>query len=516
MAGDSPSTLVAGRYRTLRRLGAGGVATVYLAEDERLGRPVALKRLRAGSPQEMARRFEREARLGASLNHPNLVAVYDITTETTELLIVMEYVEGASLAEALRDGPLPDDKAVTVLRGVAAGLDHAHAGGVIHRDVKPANVLLGDDGRTKLADLGIATAAAATDITGTGALLGTPAYMAPEQFSGGDIGPAADVYGLAAVAFETFSGQRARPGRTPMEVAHRVTTEPPPDLRNTRPDAPPALAHALRDGMALDPAERPRSAGDLVERLAAGMVHDRGPARAGAAAAAVPLGDAPAEAPAAPGEAPTEAAAEEPGVPATLAAESEATAHPEPEAVPTKAEDRPPPAHPVPPAAPRARPRRRGPAAAVAAVALLGLGVVLALLLIGPDAEPPAPEPDATGEPGGSEGAAAPDEAVVDFYTLSADGDYRGAWALATPDFRAQLQGFASFQESQSTLESIEFERAETVEENGDSATVEIQTVADHTDGVDQCQGTLDLVAGPDGGWLIDGASITCPQSTRG
>jgi len=119
----------ADRYRVLRRLGSGGMATVYLAEDERLGRRVAVKRLHADSPEDVAQRFDREARLGASLNHPNLVAVYDTVTDDEGVLIVMEYVDGPTLGQALKDGPLPVARGLEVLRGVAAALDHAHAQG---------------------------------------------------------------------------------------------------------------------------------------------------------------------------------------------------------------------------------------------------------------------------------------------------------------------------------------------------------------------------------------------------
>src|SRR5215210_6207614 len=131
----------AGRYRVVRRLGAGGMATVYLAEDERLGRRVAVKRLHADSPEDVAQRFAREARLGASLNHPNLVSVYDTVTDDDGVLIVMELVRGESLADALREGPLETEDALAVVRDVASALDHAHSHGVVHRDVKPANVL---------------------------------------------------------------------------------------------------------------------------------------------------------------------------------------------------------------------------------------------------------------------------------------------------------------------------------------------------------------------------------------
>ncbi|MGI8749472.1 MAG: serine/threonine-protein kinase, partial [Thermoleophilaceae bacterium] len=212
--------LLAGRYRPLRLIGTGGMARVFLAEDERLGRRVAVKRLHAHSPEEMARRFQREARIGASLNHANLVSVFDVDTDGESVLIVMEYVEGSTLAEELKAGPMKESRAASIVEEIAGALDHAHAQGVVHRDVKPANILLRRDGTAKLADLGIAIAAEHTQITASGTVLGTAAYMAPEQLEGGEVGQAADVYSLAAVAFEALSGQKARAGDTPMAVAH--------------------------------------------------------------------------------------------------------------------------------------------------------------------------------------------------------------------------------------------------------------------------------------------------------
>jgi hypothetical protein len=267
---NASGRLLAGRYRVERRLGSGGMGAVHLARDERLGRPVAIKRLPADSPEEAARRFEREARLGASLNHPNLVTVYDTDADEEGVLIVMEYVPGSTLSDELASGPLAPERAVEILTGVAAALDHAHAAGVIHRDVKPANVLLGQ-GVVKLADLGIATAAETSGITRTGNVLGTPVYMAPEQLEGRDLGPAVDVYALAAVAFEALSGRRARTGRTPLEIAQKVATEPPPDLREVWAAAPDGAAAALCRGMANDPEERPRSAGALVAEVREGL-----------------------------------------------------------------------------------------------------------------------------------------------------------------------------------------------------------------------------------------------------
>jgi Protein kinase domain/Tetratricopeptide repeat len=250
------------------------MATVFLCEDDRLGREVAVKRLHAHSPAQTAERFVREAKLGASLNHPNLVSVYDTVTDDEGVLIVMELVRGESLADALRRGPLETEDALAVVRDVGDALDHAHGHGVVHRDIKPANVLLRDDGMTKLVDLGIATAADQTRITQSGIVLGTAAYMAPEQLDGRKAGPATDVYALSVVAFEALSGSRARSGRTPMEIAHQIATDGPPDLQEVWDEAPPQAAAVLCRGMAKEPADRPGSAGELARELEAAFEQD--------------------------------------------------------------------------------------------------------------------------------------------------------------------------------------------------------------------------------------------------
>jgi serine/threonine-protein kinase len=247
------------------------MAQVLLCRDEHLGRLVAVKRLHADSPDDVERRFAREARLGAALNHPNLVSVFDTAVDEDGVLIVMEYVEGQALSRALRRGPLEPGRVARMARDLGGALDHAHAHNVIHRDVKPGNVLLREDGISKLADLGIATAVDLTRITRSGELLGTAAYMAPEQLEGHEPRPASDVYALAAVCFEALAGVRPRSGRSAIELAHRIATEPPPDLRDRLPSAPAAAAAALRRGMAHDPDERSASAGELAGELAAAL-----------------------------------------------------------------------------------------------------------------------------------------------------------------------------------------------------------------------------------------------------
>src|SRR3954454_8355692 len=227
---QSKGALRAGRYRVIAPLGSGGMATVLLCEDQRLGRRVAVKRLHARSPDDVAQRFKREAKVGASLNPPNLVSVFDTTTDDEGVLIVMELVQGETLRDAIERGPLPHDRALGILRDVASALDHVHAHGVVHRDVKPANVLLREDGVAKLVDMGIAVASDSTRITRSGTVLGSAPYMAHEQLEGRKAGSAADVYALATVAYETLTGRKARDGKTPMEIARQVATEPPPEL----------------------------------------------------------------------------------------------------------------------------------------------------------------------------------------------------------------------------------------------------------------------------------------------
>src|SRR5215218_5931321 len=226
MALETRHELLAGRYRTLRILGTGGMARVHLAQDERLGRQVAIKQMHAHSPDDAAVRFEREAKLGASLNHPNLVSIYDIETD------------GESLQDAIARAPLAPDRVVEIVADIASGLDHAHKHGVVHRDVKPANILIRHDGTAKLA------------------VLGTASYMAPEQLDGGVAGPRSDVYALAAVAFEALCGKKARSGNTPLEIATEVVKGPPPDLTRCWGGAPPAAAAVLGRGMARNPHNR--------------------------------------------------------------------------------------------------------------------------------------------------------------------------------------------------------------------------------------------------------------------
>jgi serine/threonine-protein kinase len=271
MALETRAELLAGRYRPLRLLGTGGMARVLLAEDERLGRRVAIKEMHPHSPDDAALRLQREAKVGASLNHPNLVSIYDIETDGDSVLIVMECVDGETLQQAIARGPLPPDRVASIVRDVAAGLDHAHRQGIVHRDVKPANILIRGDGMAKLVDLGIASATEQAPITRTGVVMGTASYMAPEQLEGRKAGPWSDVYALAAVAYEALSGRKARTGRTPLEVANQVVDGPPPDIGRIGNRTSPRVESALSRGLARDPQDRQATAGALAEELARGL-----------------------------------------------------------------------------------------------------------------------------------------------------------------------------------------------------------------------------------------------------
>ncbi len=252
-------TLVADRYLVQGRLARGGMAEVFAAHDQRLARDVALKVLRGAAGTDRAR-FDAEVRLLASLQHPHLVRVFDAGVQGDDPFLVLELAEGPNLAQLLAAGPLPEDRRRSLGRDVAAALAHVHAAGVVHRDVKPANVLTGADGRWLLADFGIARLVDATRLTATGAAVGTPAYLAPEQLTGEAATSAVDVYALGLTLLEAVTGRRAFPGDGPEAAMARLTQDP--DV-----SAAPAEWQGLLVAMtARDPAARP-SAAEVARRL---------------------------------------------------------------------------------------------------------------------------------------------------------------------------------------------------------------------------------------------------------
>jgi serine/threonine protein kinase len=511
------------------------MARVDLAEDTVLGRPVALKRVAGAADDHGLSRLRREALAGASLSHTNLVSVYDVvTSDEGQLVIVMEYIVGGTLRDALNERRrLPADEALRVLAGIAAGLDAIHERGIVHRDVKPSNILLGDGGAVKVADLGIAALPDRTRITASGSVLGSLSYMAPEQLDNAPSTPAIDIYALAAVAYEVLSGEKARRETNPVTLAHAIATQAPPNLRNAWAEAPPGAADLLVRGMARDPAERPRTAGELVGRLRTALAPERRARTPRSIPVAVAAADLPTRPHRAAGAGGGGRGPRDPG-------------HP-------------------PPARPPAEPPRRsrmGPLLA-ALLALAAALVVLAVLLNSSGSSPrraahtasthrhhtapapakstsssstttasstasAAPAPASSATPSATSSttpssttssrtapaappppAGSPAAAVESFYGAAAAHQYAAAWALADPTLRSELDGYRSFQQGQAGDRSITFNNAKVVSQSSRAATVAVQTTSVRDSGTSHCTGTVDLV--PAGGqWRLHLVHINC------
>jgi eukaryotic-like serine/threonine-protein kinase len=246
------------------------MATVYLAHDGELERPVALKILaeNLAGDATFRDRFEREARLAARLSHPNVVRVFDVGESDGRPFIVMEYVEGDTLADELgRHGPLPPERAVDLALQICSGLEAAHTSGLVHRDVKPRNLLLRPDGVLKIADFGIARAAESTRLTEIGTILGTAAYLAPEQAEGVEATPAADLYSVGAVLYELLTGRVPYTATSLVELLAKQQAGPPPPIAGV----PDWFELAVIRCLEPDPSERPSSAGELAGELAPGL-----------------------------------------------------------------------------------------------------------------------------------------------------------------------------------------------------------------------------------------------------
>ena len=357
-------TVIDGRYRVLSKIGAGGMADVYCAEDTHLGRKVALKLLHArfAQDQEFVERFRREASSAAGLQHPNVVGVYDRGKFDGTYYIAMEYCEGRSLKElVMRLAPLAPERAIAIAKQMLVAARFAHRRNVIHRDLKPHNVILDDEDNVKVTDFGIARAGA-SDITEVGAIMGTAQYLSPEQAQGRPVTEASDLYSIGVVLFEMLTGRAPFVGDSAVAVALQHVNQPAPSPREQVPELPPELEVVVLKALAKDPAQRYGDANSFIKdlevveaRLRQGPVDAESTAVfAPVAASTAPTALAPAP-PAAAEPAPPPPAETEPAPPAVIA-------EPSPEGPPGRA-------------------RRRWLAAGtVAALAVLGL---VAFLLLG-------------------------------------------------------------------------------------------------------------------------------------
>jgi serine/threonine-protein kinase len=270
----APDTLIDqvfdGRYRVVRKLGTGGMANVYLAEDQELGRSVAIKMLdeRHSQDEQFVERFRREAKNAAGLSHPNIVSIYDRGQAEGTYYIAMEYLEGRTLKELLvTRGPTPLPVAIDYARQILSALGFAHRHGIVHRDIKPHNAVVAPDGRLKVTDFGIARSGT-SQMTETGSIIGTAQYLSPEQAKGAPVTPASDIYSVGIVLYEMLTGSVPFTGDTPLEIAmkHLSTTPLPPS--EARPEVPHELDSIVLRALAKDPEDRYQSADEMDADLA--------------------------------------------------------------------------------------------------------------------------------------------------------------------------------------------------------------------------------------------------------
>jgi serine/threonine protein kinase len=264
------STILSGRYRLESKLGSGGMSTVYLALDEVLDRPVAVKLLHREISEEadQLERFRREARAAARLSHPNLVGVIDAGEDDGRPYIVFEYIEGRTLKRRLQEeGGLPVDEAVAYAIEIGRGLTAAHARKLVHRDVKPQNVLIDPDGRAKVTDFGIARSLEQKGMTATGRVLGTTDYVSPEQAMGEDVDERSDVYSLGVVLYEMLAGDVPFQAETQVGVAMKHVNEPMPDVQAKRPEVSAAVASVVDRATTKDPRDRYSTVAQMVRDL---------------------------------------------------------------------------------------------------------------------------------------------------------------------------------------------------------------------------------------------------------
>ncbi|HLI31449.1 MAG TPA: Stk1 family PASTA domain-containing Ser/Thr kinase [Solirubrobacteraceae bacterium] len=282
----APETMIDGRYRVIDRIGAGGMADVYLAHDELLGREVAVKILheRFASDEEFVERFRREASAAAQLSHPNIVAIFDRGSWNGTYYIAMEYVPGRTLKQLIRErGPLPAEEAIEIAIQVLRAASFAHRHGVIHRDIKPHNVILGEEGRVTVTDFGIARAGN-SEMTHTGSIMGTAQYLSPEQAQGAEVTAAADIYAVGVLLYELLTGVVPFEGESAVAIALQHLSSAPARIAERNPAVSPQLEAVVMRALAKSPGDRYASAEELIAALA----QARSGAPAGAAAAEPP------------------------------------------------------------------------------------------------------------------------------------------------------------------------------------------------------------------------------------
>lgn len=501
-----------------REIGSGGMARVFLGRDEVLDRSVAVKILRHGyGGSDIGARFQREGRTAARLSHPNIVQVYDAGEADFEgkdcSYIVMEYLSGGDLKDLIDEkGPMPTEELAKLGSQVAAGLAHAHERGIIHRDIKPHNILLDERGRPKVTDFGIARALDTTQATRTGSFLGTALYSSPEQLQGEKVTPKSDVYSLGATLYQAATGEPPFTGSAISVASQHVNKPPPPPTElNSAIGAP--MEALILACLAKNPDDRP-SAEQVQSRLAD---MDEAPEDTRLYAAPPPP---------------------ENTRQATQAAKPAAT-----QAAPPRNGR---------PAGSRSRFRPL-----LAVLALLGLLALVAAIALPsllessggsvgtvnqpdggrpsdpanapndggggdqpqattPDPEPTQPPPEETTPPEQTTQPEQPDrlseeaaaQTVTQFYTAAADGDYGTTGNLLSSGYRAStFPNDATFQNTFDTLERIEFTEGPTPQVDGNTATVSFSTIAYHTDRTDRRTGTATLIQ-ENGEWKIDNISV--------
>ena len=492
------------------------MARVFLGRDEVLQRPVAVKILNPGhGGTDIGTRFRREGRTAARLSHPNIVQVFDAGEDEFEgreaSYIVMEYVSGGDLKGLIDEkGPLGNDELAKLGAEVSAGLAHAHSSGVIHRDIKPHNILIDAYGRPKLTDFGIARALDSTQATQTGSYLGTALYSAPEQLRGEKVTPKSDVYSLGIALYQAAAGQAPFTG-TPIEIASQHVSREPPVPSVLGANLSDEVEKLILDCVQKDPELRP-TAEEVHERLR----EEARPARN--AYLAPPISVPP------------------PDERTSVGPPEETTQEPSSQEPPPR---EPPPRDPSPDPGRRGGELRRGPillAAAVLLLVLLGVAAAYAAGFIGnqdPTANAPQEEnqqassedqgvlfaggQEATQEDTAAEDTAASSgnlseedaaQAVKDYYTAAAEGDYDKAWNALSAGYQRQLGSQAAYTSQFDTLESVEFVEEPTVQVSGDTATVTGETMAEHTDRTERNQGTWTLV-NESGEWKISGQNVS-------